>query len=99
LQTDQALPELVAEYRSWAQELDADGLLVAAARLREEGSRLEGLERGEIFGLDASELRSATGYFVIRANDLSAANALAQTCPHLKYGGVITVRPVASSSG
>ena len=46
---------------------------------------------------DEAELRAATGYFVIRAADLSAATALAQTCPHLKYGGSIRVRPIASS--
>ena len=96
LRTERALPDSVAEYRDWAQELAAEGRLVTAGRLVREGARLQGQVIDGIFGLDESELRAATGYFVIRAADLSAASALAQTCPHLKYGGVITVRPIAS---
>jgi hypothetical protein len=34
---------------------------------------------------------SATGYSVLRADDLAAAIALAQGCPHLAAGGTVEV--------
>ena len=88
--------DLVAEYRQWAQGLAADGRLVDAGRLSDEGTQLEGLL--EIRELTKRDIQAATGYFVIRAVDLVEATALAQTCPHLRYGGVIAVRPVASGN-
>jgi hypothetical protein len=33
----------------------------------------------------------ATGYSVLRADDLAAATALAQGCPHLSAGGTVEV--------
>jgi hypothetical protein len=36
-----------------------------------------------------------SGYFVIEAANWEEAVALARTCPHLRYGGRIALRPVA----
>ena len=36
----------------------------------------------------------ATGYSILRADDLSAATALASGCPHLQAGGTVEVHEV-----
>jgi len=40
------------------------------------------------------EHSSLGGYFLIKAQDMNAALAIARTCPHLKYGGSIEIRPI-----
>jgi hypothetical protein len=37
----------------------------------------------------------ARGFFIIVADDEQAALAIAETCPHLKYGGRVVVRPIS----
>jgi hypothetical protein len=34
------------------------------------------------------------GLFIVRASDLERAAAIARTCPHMRYGGQIEVRPI-----
>lgn len=36
----------------------------------------------------------ATGYSILRADDLAAATALAQRCPHLSAGGTVEVHEI-----
>jgi hypothetical protein len=35
-----------------------------------------------------------TGLFIIRAASEAEALAIARTCPHLRYGGRVDVRPI-----
>jgi len=81
--------ELVAEYSAWAGDLAQRGQLVDAAELGPEEQLLGGV---------AESTRAAaggiTGFFLVRAADPKAAAAIAATCPHLKYGGTVAVRPL-----
>jgi hypothetical protein len=36
------------------------------------------------------------GFFVVRARDFAEARRIAETCPHLRHGGRIVLRRVAS---
>jgi hypothetical protein len=36
------------------------------------------------------------GFFVISASDFQDALSVARSCPHLRHGGRILVRPIAS---
>lgn len=38
-----------------------------------------------------------TGFFIVQAADYDAAVSLARECPHLRHGGVVTVRTVPTS--
>lgn len=87
LDTSKTLPELVAEYRAWAGGLAAEGRLLAAERLTGERADLGGA---------SSEAGDATGFFLVVADDLEAARDIAATCPHLRYGGEVTVWRAAS---
>ncbi len=96
LRTDKPTAALVAEYRAWAMELAEQGKLARAAKLAWEGRRLASPEPAVV--VETTEprpnLAGTTGFFVVRARDLDEALAIARTCPHLAYGGELSVRPV-----
>ena len=78
---------LSTEYAAWAHTLRDQRQLVSAERLRSEA---------RVLGTTAEAAGGAApvGFFVIRAESLAAAEATAATCPHLKYGGTVVVRPI-----
>jgi hypothetical protein len=79
-------PALVREYRAWAGELAERGRLVA-------GEKLGGQEW--TLGEGAAPVTAGpAGFFVIAARDRDEALAIARTCPHLRHGGTVSVRPI-----
>lgn len=84
------------EYWRWTSSLADAGLLVAAGDLRwEPGERLApaGVEMsvpGQV--VDGPDF--VVGMFAVRAGSYEAAMAIAKACPHLKYGGSVSVRQV-----
>lgn len=93
LRTSRPLDSLIAEYRAWAEELVAQGRLVAAGRLESGGRYLPASGRSGAPGVAA-----ASGFFVVRAAGLAEAERVAATCPHLRYGGEISVRELSETS-
>lgn len=88
---------LVAEYRGWAIDLARQGALVGGEKLDETGTLLErpgGAGSDLPAGDPGSVLGTLGGYFVISAADRAEALAIAGTCPHLRHGGRIVVRPI-----
>jgi hypothetical protein len=81
--------QLVGEYRAWAGSLAERGKLVEASELGEEERLLSGA--GESTRAAAGTI---SGFFIVRAVDMTEAAAIAATCPHLKYGGEVAVRPL-----
>jgi hypothetical protein len=82
----------VAEYRAWARSLAGQGLLVGADKLGRHGFLLSGTGTSE--RLVESPEGVVSGFFLIRADSLDEALALARTCPHIRHGGRIALRPV-----
>jgi hypothetical protein len=76
--------ELATEYGAWAASLGAQ--FVTGDALGE--SRTLG---------GAAPSVEPTGFFMISAADYEAAMAVARECPHLRHGGVVTVRSVPTS--
>lgn len=85
----------VAEYSAWAGRLAAAGQLVDGAELLGEGVLLH-RERPRADGVPESTLGMLAGYFVIRADSLEEAERVAADCPHLAYGGTVSVRPTGA---
>lgn len=77
---------VVASYRAWAAGLRADGRFVAGERL---GEANVVVPAASVAGVD--QIR---GYFVISAEHLQDAIAVARTCPHAARGGRVIVRPI-----
>jgi len=79
--------QLVGEYAAWARGLAERGKLVEASELGEEERLMSGA--GESTRAPAGAI---SGFFIVRAADMTDAAAIAATCPHVKYGGEVAVR-------
>jgi hypothetical protein len=81
-------PRRVSEYRQWAGSIASRGGHVSGEKL-EDRAVLLGPESGA--HLDPNELG---GFFIVSAPNDQAAETLASTHPHLKYGGRVLIRPI-----
>jgi len=86
---DRPVPEIVAEYAGWADSLRRESELVLGEKLGQAYTELPATMRG-----DQSPAALPKGLFIVRANNLEAAAALAGSSPHLRYGGRIVVHPI-----
>ena len=86
--------ELVEEYRAWGRKLAAQGQLVSIVKLAHLERRLVPAGEGAALRPQSAAYRGPTGYFLVVARDLAAAEALARECPHLAHGGEVAVHPV-----
>jgi hypothetical protein len=98
--TPEANRERVGEYGSWARAIAESGRFVDGNELAADGRWC----RPNGGGLDvaapvADPVRGTlAGYFVIGASNDEDAIAVTRDCPHLKHGGTVEVRRIASSS-
>ena len=83
---DRPVREIVAEYAGWADSLRRDRALVLGEKL--------GNGHNEIPALATRDIDHPTGLFIVRARDLQQATALAQTSPHVRYGGHLVVHAI-----
>lgn len=94
------MQEIVQRYQAWAADLAQRGLLVGGEKLADDGGRhlrLEGGAGGRPVASDGPYAEAHDvigGYFVIRADDDAAAEALARTCPHLSGRQWIEIRRI-----
>jgi hypothetical protein len=87
---------LVKEYGDWAGEIQKSGLLIGGEKLKDEARLLSTVDGSVVISLNqpASENKSIAGYFLILARDYEHAITIAETCPHLKYGGTVEIRQI-----
>jgi hypothetical protein len=87
-----------AEYWSWTSSLADASVLMAAGDLRwEPGSRLgpTGIPVAVPDGvLDSPDF--VVGMFALRVGSYEEALAIARQCPHLLYGGSVSIRRVGT---
>ena len=85
------------EYWAWADQLAQQGVLVAAGDLRwEPGLRVA--SSGVVAAVSDETVADPdflVGMFTVRADSYEEALAIAEQCPHLRYGGSVSVRQVA----
>jgi hypothetical protein len=74
------------EYRAWAGQLRRSGRFVSGERL---GAASVAVPAG-----NADSFSQIHGYFVVSANDLRDAVAVAESSPHVARGGLVRVRPI-----
>ena len=82
------IPELVAEYSRWADSLRSEDQLVVGEKLGSGRSVLGGP------AAESHSLGELAGLFIIRADDETQAQQIARSCPHLRHGGRVVVRPI-----
>ena len=76
------------EYAAWARRVAAQGIQIAGEELAEEATEVT---RGSG---PAEPPVQPRGYFVISARDAETAREIAETCPHLSYGGRVILRRI-----
>jgi len=86
----------VREYSRWARQLAAAGTLKSGEKLGETVSSLTG--EGPSVTVNAG-VGDVSGFFLLYAPTYEDAVAIANTCPHLKYGGTIELRPIDHAGG
>ena len=85
------MAERIGEYSQWAREVAAAGKLVAGEKLADDGL-LVAPGQSPTPTIPVAEQGTIGGYFIIRAQDADEAAALAATCPHVRYGGTVSLR-------
>jgi hypothetical protein len=83
-----------AEYGAWIRALARTGHATLGAKIAWGGIDLRG-NQPPLELSTAPTPDTARGMFIIVAADEHAALAIAETCPHLKYGGRVVVRPIS----
>jgi len=89
-----AEPAIISEYRDWARARQAEGRLVGADKLSAVTRVVTRHEGQTSIAKSAETDRALGGYFTITARHVDEAVEIAQTHPHLKYGGEVEVRPI-----
>lgn len=79
------------EYSQWARDMAAAGAAISGEELAEEAREVPGAVVAP-----SPALPLPRGFFVVSAPDLDAAQKIASTCPHLRYGGRIVVKRIVS---
>jgi len=79
-----------SEYRAWAVSLRRSGVDVT-------GEKLSPASREIPEAAPHPDEERLAGFFVVGARDLDAAEAIARSCPHLRHGGRIVVRPIVAT--
>lgn len=88
------MAERIGEYSQWARDVAAAGKYVTGEKLTDDSLLLlPGGTRSNV--IPAAEQGVLEGYFVITASDLEEAASIAESCPHLRYGGAVSLRRIS----
>lgn len=91
--TERSEPELVSIYKAWGSDLAARGQLAGSQKLKHEGIVLADGSEGPASALEIGS-ETPSGFFLVRALSLAEAETIARSCPHARFGGRVTVRPI-----
>lgn len=91
------LQKTMSHFLAWFERLSAEGTLKAGQPLMDEGRVVSGKNGRTVADGPFAESKEAVGgYFLLTAESLDEAVAIAQQCPMLEYGTVVEVRPIAA---
>jgi hypothetical protein len=85
------LQACIQRYTVWADKLRAQGKLVDAKKLKDEGGRHVRMEKGRMEGSHGpyAETKDIVGgFFIIRAGSYEEATSMLADCPHFEFGWV-----------
>ena len=88
---------ITKEYMSWAERMRGEGRLQGGEKLTDDAGKVLRASSGRVAVTDGPYAESKElvgGYFLISAGDYAEACRLAESCPHLKFGGRIEVRQI-----
>lgn len=89
--------KVIGEYSAWAKSLHEKDQHAGGEKLTDDPGKVMRNRNGKIGVTDgpyAETKELIGGYFAIKAANYDEACRIAESCPHLKYGGRIEVRMV-----
>ena len=94
----EAMATMVKEYGGWRERMRGEGRLKGGQKLTNDAGRvMRSAAGGRVVVTDGPYAESKEllgGFFVVTAKDYDEACQLAESCPHLRYGGRIEVRQI-----
>jgi hypothetical protein len=91
------LQKSLTAFFGWFERLSSTGVLKAGQPLTDDARIVSGKNGSKVAdGPFAESKEAVAGYFLIRAESLDAAVAIARQCPTLEHGSVVEVRPIAA---
>ena len=91
------MQEIIQRHQAWAQGLAEQGLLAGGEKLSDDGGRHLRLQGGAPVASDGPYAEAHDvigGYYLVKAADDAAAEALARACPHLEGRQWIELRRI-----
>jgi hypothetical protein len=96
-QSPEDMMAIVKEYMAWSDRLRKDGKYMSSNKLTDEPGKVLRPKGGQIVVTDgpyAETKELVGGYYCVSAADYDEACRIAESCPHLNYGGRIEVRQI-----
>jgi hypothetical protein len=90
----EAMQADIDEYMGWVEELAKTGHFLSGEPLEPEGTYIRSAEQLQTDGPFIEAKEAISGYFLIQAETPEQAVEIAKSCPILKNGGAIEVRPI-----
>ena len=91
------LQKTMSSFLAWFERLSAEGTLKAGQPLLDEARIVSGKNGRTVTDGPFTEAKEAVGgYFLIKADSLADATAIAQQCPMLNVGVAVEVRAIAT---
>jgi hypothetical protein len=88
---------ITQDYLAWGERMRAEGTLKAGERLTNDAGRVLRADAGRVMVTDGPYAESKEllgGFYIVIAQDYGEASRIAESCPHLKYGGRIDIRQI-----
>ena len=82
--------EMFEEYSAWMNNTFKRGVKITGQELQNDAAIIS--NKFPVKYLDGSQDSRTTGYFILEAQSLEDALAVAQENPHVKYGGTVEVK-------
>lgn len=89
------IQKLLGQFMGWLENLRQEGICKGASPLATTGKVVSGKGRTIADGPFSEAKEAVGGYFLVQAESLDAATAIAQQCPLLEHGLIVEVRPIA----
>jgi hypothetical protein len=91
------LSAVTKDYLGWGERMRAEGRLRAGEKLTDDAGRVMTADAGRVRVTDgpyAETKEMLAGFYIVTAADYPEACQIAESCPHLKYGGRIEIRQI-----
>lgn len=90
------IQESIKRYSAWAQKLRAEGKLLSAEKLKDNGGMLLNRKNGQVRvdGPFAETKETIGGYFILNAANMNEAIEISRECPALSEGGMVELREI-----